>query len=131
MTFRSKEQPLCRCCGRAIKKRTHAVYVRDDSKRLEHQAGVFSRYLYLSRDKFPETKTDCQKLVNEQVVSVTYFHDRTISWFGTWDGESYIDEYFCTGECAKKWGYLMAEAFPDKVSGAYNAAVAKRTKEKV
>jgi hypothetical protein len=50
----------------------------------------------------PTTIEDCQKLSNQPVVSVHGFGSnkprewwKYISWFYTWDGESYLDEHFC------------------------------------
>jgi hypothetical protein len=117
MTFRSQTQPFCRCCGKPIAKSTTTHHV---GKTFKFENGQRE----LSWD-------DVQKLTNEQVVSVKYHYEseryetkgddiydrnikritsgrRTVYLYTTWDGESYVDQFFCTGECAKALGYGAA-----------------------
>jgi hypothetical protein len=109
MAFKSSTQPLCRWCGKRIRKDTDWVYCRDQEPEEKFRTAI-GRYVVAS----PKTKAECQALVNETVVSVRRGHnsetkDRIYS-FGTWDGESYVDEFFCTGEHAKFFGDLAVRS---------------------
>jgi hypothetical protein len=75
----------------------------------------------------PKSIADCRKMTNEIVVSVQRGVNNTIRSFGTWDGKSYIDSYFCNGEHAKLFGYVMARA--GKQTTDHEEAVRKRTME--
>lgn len=123
--FKSKTQPLCRCCGKAIKKRTVAFIVdkHPPGPNVHHTNSEFWRHVY--SDPLPKTKADCQRLTNLEVVSLRK-HNGDVVHFGAWDGESYDDEFFCTGGCAQRWGYVMAELYPNRVSKSYNEALALR-----
>jgi hypothetical protein len=117
VAFKSDTQPLCRCCGKPIKKTTVKHYIRDTEPAHRHGESFI---------------IDCQRRVNDKVVSVSrggsWSTDKSIRDFTTWDGESYDNKHFCTGACATRWGYIMAEAYPDVVSKAYNAAMAEKKK---
>lgn len=62
----------------------------------------------------PRTPEDCQRLTNHPVVAVHGYgnnlkkHLGLISRFETWDGESYLDEVFCTEKCAALYGRRAA-----------------------
>lgn len=98
-------RPLCVCCGKPIPKRTDLVWVRDPDS---IQGGVQPHVagpLY--------SKADCQRLSNHQVASVSYMPrhgERRVSHFTVWNGESYVDEFFCKGSCANRFAYVMARA---------------------
>jgi hypothetical protein len=126
MTFSSPRQIYCRCCGKKIAKLTTLWYLKRGSERSQKAQSAWWFDLTLPNDVYPKTKADCQKLMNEQVVSVGYseYPERHISKFTTWDGLTYVDRHFCTGECAKTWGYIMADKFPDVASNAYRVATA-------
>lgn len=116
MTFKSPTQPLCRWCGTPIKKRTARVYLRKAIDPKYDRNSMLSRYIPVG-DNWPKDKADCQKLTNHQVTSVSYsplkdanFNvvGKKIDQFGEWDGESYDDEFFCTGAHARLMGYGAA-----------------------
>ncbi len=114
--------PLCRYCGKPIAKRTDLHWVRDADSMT--QGGVTK---YVLGPLY--SKTDCQRHVNQQVVSVSYMPrkgERRVVSFTTWDGESYVDRYFHNGTCARDFAYLIAHARPDLSTSAYNEAVAKQ-----
>lgn len=118
-------QPLCRYCGKPIRKSTRHNYV--VRARQPHMTdNAFARYVVC--DELPQTKAECQKLVNEQVVSVKrhYQVDKGIASFGTWDGESYVDKFFCNGDHARKFAYKCAAA--NKATIEYLAAKIEQDK---
>ncbi len=72
-----------------------------------------------SGDDHPRTVEDCQRLSNQPVTSVHgYPINRPeewwpyISWFETWDGESYRDDTFCSDRCAAIYGRRAAAELP-------------------
>jgi hypothetical protein len=118
MAFKSPTQPLCRYCGQGIRKHTERHYVRTEKDR-----GGMPRDTKVVPERI-RSKAECQKLTNEQVVSVQYSEDREynpysyesavkdryVSSFTTWDGESWEDEFFCNGQHAAYFGYASARA---------------------
>lgn len=101
-----KTQPLCRYCGGKIAKRTITVR--------------FGGFMSNRKDR-PATWADAQRLVNDgTIVSVRYATkargdngvpfdvDRFVCEAGVWDGESYVDSFFCNGEHAKRFAYMLA-----------------------
>lgn len=104
-------QPLCRYCGGKIRKWTKAVFLHIPDEHTVHQG-------YIDVDKFPQTKDECQKYTNAQIISVKrckkydYQTETTtdlgIDQFSTWDGESYEDAFFCSGAHAKDFAYMIA-----------------------
>lgn len=69
----------------------------------------FFKQIYLSDP--PTDKAGVQRLVNEEVVSVRRSYEGTlIDQFSTWDGVSYVDEFFCSNLCARRQGYASAHA---------------------
>lgn len=120
-------QPLCRYCGKAIKKRTEMLWCYPEPLRTHstdnrgvttplavprHRVGVF------------RTQAELQAVCNERVVSIRRAEDGTIWQASTWDGESYVDEYFCNADHARQFAYLFARH--GSATQAYTAAVAKR-----
>lgn len=95
------EAQVCRQCGKQL--RLDTDHHRLGSKLLENH---------------PRTVEDCQKLTNRRIVAVhgygTQRKDlaRYISWFETWDGESYIDVSFCSDSCAARYGRRAVGAYP-------------------
>lgn len=67
----------------------------------------------------PRTVEDCQKLTNHPIFAV-YDYGRNapkewrgfIEYFTTWDGESYVDEHFCSDRCALQYGRRAAALLP-------------------
>lgn len=109
--------PLCRYCGEPIRKVTCTVYVREGERKEKYEIdSALQRYVYPAER--PRSMADCQKLTNDQVVSIRYgkkwiddveTSTGNVSIFTTWDGKSYVDEFFCTGEHARLFGYAGAK----------------------
>lgn len=114
MNFKSTTQPFCLTCSRKIAKATEHHFLRQSPQTLAqvkastNRQVVFWRYadepgeLAVTYQKRPgggygdlefETRAKSKTLIDE---------------FSTWDGESYVDEFFCTGTCAQRYGYRMA-----------------------
>jgi hypothetical protein len=103
MTYRNaKARPLCRYCGKPIPKRTTSL--------IFGQSTISNSDYWKTIDAKPVTREDAQRHSNLPLVSVRY-HDypsRHVTSASTWDGESYVDEYFCNGDHAKRFAYVMA-----------------------
>jgi len=109
-------QPLCRYCGGSIRKRTKVNWI-ERQHRVYMTESQFSRYIVC--DEPPTTIADCRKMTNEVVVSVQRGAGGSIRSFGTWDGKSYVDKFFCNGEHARKFAYSCAHrgmATPDYIA---------------
>lgn len=145
-------RPLCRCCGKPIRKRTTTHFLRVNSAR----AGTMDSGHYAPTHFVAEPirkREDLARFTNEEIVSVRYedphkaaletlekypdYYDaaelealaargRWIDSFGTWDGESYEDDLFCGVNCAAGWGRLFAKLRPDLMTQAHAEAVRKR-----
>lgn len=96
-------QPYCRVCGKPIRKRTTMVYVVPE--RTEYtRDGSLIRYVVGSAN----SKADCAKLTNQTVTAIKKNEDGSVHAFYEWDGERYVDEFFCTGTCARYLAYAAA-----------------------
>jgi len=114
MAHKATTQPKCLYCHKPIPKYTTHHYV---------EGAKFSF------GKSPlVTLADLRKKTNEQIVSAKYHYEqeehvpnedythvkrrvsgrRTVYSYSTWDGESYIDPFFCNGEHARNFGYAAA-----------------------
>ena len=116
MSYRSKQPPHCRYCGKPIPKYTN------------------THFFSWTDDAAPLSLADCQQLTNQQVVSVRYGPSyrngqctgRQIRVYSTWDGESYRDQFFCNDNHAKLFGYAAARWNDGHLSmGAYRKAMAQ------
>lgn len=107
---KSLTQPLCRCCGKPIRKWTDNHYA-SDGHHVWH------------------TKAEVERASNERVVSVSYetvppneigylswalkrgaqAGERIIYRYSTWDGESYMDDLFCSGTCAERFARFAVD----------------------
>lgn len=75
----------------------------------------------------PRTIEDCGRMSNRPVMSVHGYGVGSprewwgyVSWFSTWDGESYRDPLFCTDACAARYGRRAATELPAlAVGGTY------------
>jgi hypothetical protein len=75
-------------------------------------------------DDHPKTVEDCQRLSNYPVMSIRGYESTKpeewwpyVSWFHTWDGESYIDDTFCQSRCAEIYGRRAADELPPLAVG--------------
>ena len=126
MVFQSDTQPLCRYCGKPIKKHTSTVYFVKERSALMRDS-VHTRHIVGS----PTTKAEAQRMVNEQIVSVRrgtmYQLDPAIvGQVSLWDGVSYEDEFFCNGTHAQRFAYVMART--GQATVAYADATKKTNK---
>jgi hypothetical protein len=124
MSFKSKTQPLCRCCGKKIAKHTVCYFMRPLDYVPFHSSETFIRGGFATKD-------EVQRAANGQVVSVKYNHawgedERRTSVYSAhlWDGESYVDAFFCKGTCSTLFAYVMARAGHSTV--AFNNALRAR-----
>lgn len=131
MSHKSPTQPHCRMCDKAIPKKTESHFLRLRDSNANPQ-------FYTVVDALPKTQAECQKLTNHKVVSVRYsavYDDvsrevvgREMSSFNTWDGESYVDEHFCNGNCCRRFAYMVAHHYPTVMSRHAAEAARKRKK---
>lgn len=131
MAFKSKTRPLCRYCGKGIAKRT-------TWKWLVTKQDVALMDNHFVCEKLPQTKAEAQKLFNEQVTAVKRrkhtdwetdeVTDLGIDQVTLWDGESWVDEFFCNGDHAKCFAYLLARE--GRCTNSYNAALRKQIAER-
>jgi hypothetical protein len=132
--FKSNKQPLCRACGKPIAKYTTTAYVVPELDERYHRNNSYSRYIYANPPLV--SKADCQRVSNQQVMSIKYTIDtdahfepipgsRHVHLFTEWDGESYTDEFFCSGACAQDFGRMAARSGKIQ-SVAYVDAIKRR-----
>lgn len=109
MIHKSSTQPFCRYCGNPIRKATNTIWFGRESASTIHSS--------ITRiPAFPVDQADAQRYSNARIVSVRYSvafqterqGHRYVETATTWDGESYQDEFFDTGNCAQAFGRLMA-----------------------
>lgn len=122
----SVSAPLCRYCGKAVAKSTRTIWLRTkaDVARNPHVASSD-----LVVDQLPQTIDACRKLTNRHVVSVkrnTPDRGGAIYAFGEWDGESYKDSFFCSGDHAQRFGYAAARS--GQASLSYSRAKQERAR---
>ena len=119
MTHKSTTQPHCLWCGKRIAKRTTRHDVKGTGWAFKEGGPIV-------------TREDLQKRTNGRIVSVKYHYEnerhekmsqsiydnnyrrivsgqRTIHAYSTWDGESYVDPYFCNGDHARCFAYAAAK----------------------
>jgi len=134
MRYKSDTQPLCRCCGKPIAKSTRIVWLRRPSSTGPSNSD-FSRTMEV--DSFPTSREECQRLTNWQVTALSYWKSeegeaRHVTSFHEWDGESWKDEFFCTGTCAEAFARMCARHQTGERplvrlwTQAYSDAVARR-----
>lgn len=123
--FKSPSQPFCVCCTKPIRKHTVTHWLRTDPAHVGHSSD-FIKHVYVP--ELPRSKEEAQRLTNGKIVAVRRGRDAgTISQFNTWDGESYVDQFFCTGTCARDFGYICARG--GKVTKRYNEFLEARAKK--
>lgn len=132
-------QPRCRFCGARIAKWTETVRFIESGREGRTYSSV-GRAIYV--DEPPRSKAEAQRFLNEPIVSVHYAEiwdvlaypddpesrvvsskriGRFVDYVTVWDGETYVDEYFCNGDHAKRFAYLLA--VEGRCTSAYNEAV--------
>jgi len=142
MRFKSPQQPFCRWCGKKITKHGSRVWIKREEAPTDRAfAGGWGRNVYIGDTPFPTNKAELQRHTNQHVLSYKYEYElddnkyilgekaartgkKWIDSFEEWDGESYTDPFFCSGDHAKEFGYAAAQkgfAMP-----AYNEAIKKR-----
>ena len=93
----TSDAPKCMECGSAIRKKT------------ERKSWWITEW-----EKAPKTVEEARSKSNLPMVSHRWAPiprgngERFIVSASYWDGESYEDQYFCNGNCAKKFGYKAA-----------------------
>jgi hypothetical protein len=110
--------PLCRCCGKPIKKVTHTYWFGRGQRRDDD----FSTEV----PEKPASREEAQRLVNQKIVSLQWYDEkREWVWRATtWDGQTYVDQYFCTLRCAADLGVAVARQ--GWKMPAYDAALERR-----
>ena len=110
------KQPFCRYCGAKIRKRTTTIYFVAELKDYHVRENAAEHGFVRHVVGHPTTKAEAQKLVNQEIVSVRHTSDPWahnpgdvyIAQASAWDGESYVDEFFCNGAHAKDFAYAAA-----------------------
>lgn len=93
----------CKQCGSDLKPHTTKHHMSDRPAAENH----------------PKTVDDCQRLSNEPVIAIHGYASNSrsdwwpfVSWFETWDGESYDDPDFCRDYCAAEYGRRAVQQLP-------------------
>ncbi len=101
MKLRSKK---CIVCGRAIRKRVVDIMVLPVT-------GTTGHSIRVDVEADLRTKADCARHTNAPfIVAIRRNREGFVTRFGTWDGESFVDRYFCTNSCAQSQGYASADS---------------------
>jgi hypothetical protein len=109
--LKTSNPPRCVYCGKNIRKYT-------------------SPRSWCHNTKVYRSLADVQRDSNQKVVSLSYGEvmegtsywkktialgakvgERIVTDYSTWDGESYVDEFFCNGTCCRRYAYKMARTF--------------------
>jgi hypothetical protein len=104
-------RPRCAYCDKLAPKLTTTVWVGSFTDSSRQKNGDWYRHIYL--DEPLRSIADCRWHTNQQVVSVHYGMNNTISRFSEWDGESYWLKYggqFCSTPCAIKFAKAAHKA---------------------
>lgn len=121
----AKHPPLCRYCGKPIPKRTTTVHFEKTQQDVDkHPMMKWWRYVVGQ----PTNKAEAQRLVNEPIVSIRrhYADPNLIASVGIWDGESYVDPFFCNGQHAKDFAYVIARDKPGLGTNSWAEAINKQ-----
>lgn len=119
----AKLQPLCRCCGKPIAKRVTANWFRLPGTGGNNLDNRYWKTHYV--DAYPTTREECQRLTNEVILTAKAGKNTgKISNFNSWDGESYVDPFFCKERCAADFGRMCARSGKGTIE--YIAALEKQ-----
>lgn len=92
----------CIVCSRPIKKRTTTVHIKPTE-------GFFPHRCDDAVEATIRTRAECRRYTNAPYVLSHHTNNRgLVISFETWDGESFMDEFFCTNRCAQQQGYASA-----------------------
>lgn len=125
-----RHPPLCRYCGGPIRKQTHLHWF---GRTEENGSSDF----WTNHIEKPRSKAEAQRLVNGEVVSVSWYRDNPdpaehyIGKATTWDRESYVDKWFCNGDHARCFAYVFARAGYRTVKAAEADEVRKITEVQI
>lgn len=114
-----KKPPLCRYCGGRIAKQPKTVWLRQSQP-----IGGVTGSKFVVVEEYPTTIAQCQRLTNDKILSVRKSDSGNITRFSTWDGETYVDKFFCNGAHARNFAYVCAHA--GHVMKSYTAAKEKQ-----
>ena len=105
-----KIRPRCAYCDKPAPKLTTTVWLHSMSETTRQKNGNWYRHLYL--DAPVRSIADCRRLSNQQVISVHYGMDKTISRFAEWDGELFwqSSDPCCSITCARKFARAAYKA---------------------
>ena len=105
MIFKSHAKVFCRYCGKAISKATVTHYF--GGSRSSYGSDWVKDHM-----ERPASREEVQRLVNEAVVQIRWHGEgegRHVYRATTWDGESYMDQFFCRNVCAEAMGRSAAK----------------------
>lgn len=97
----NKERGVCIVCGRNIPKRTVTTFVKPSTAR-------FSGGPWATIEADLRTRAECQAYTNMQIISHQKNLDGLIVSFSAWDGQTFVNEYFCRDKCAMAQGQASA-----------------------
>lgn len=113
---------LCRYCGCDIPKVsvTHHLRYGDEGGKPANAYRV---------EREITDRAELARFTNHEIMSVRYTahgdrFGRRIDTFTTWDGASFVDEFFCNGRHAKLFAYTLARE--GRVMAEYNEALSQR-----
>ena len=126
MPFKSPTVPLCRTCGKPLKKWTTTVRFGD-----RFRMSGDDKF----KDVFPKTKDEAQRYINDGKIVLTKYMLKDsrpegeqslsnrrdflvkdyIREVSIWDGESYRDGFFCNNEHAMEYAYTMVRSPEQKL----------------
>lgn len=118
MAITSDKQPLCRCCGKKLKRTTvlHEFGIPDGSRR--------DAWAPRPHAQDAATRAEAQRYLNQEIVSskTSYTGNLIVA---TWDGESYRSEqeFFCTLRCAARYGRFGVIHAPQLMTQKYADAL--------
>ena len=116
MTFKSNTQPSCLYCGNGIAKATETIHLWKEPKTIAEIRASTNLKIVSWRYGYEPKKDDSITIAPAKTPGGHgdfYFEERVkskvlIDTYSTWDGVSYVDEFFCNGTCCRRYAYRMA-----------------------